>query len=271
MLITAAIFSVWEACSTQCVLADLLNKQLADLQHPARSPSPAATGGLSESPPKIGPCANTFQSRTRPARRAWLVAGFVLLAVLTGLGITEATGVTHLAATVIRIVKGECTLAITVDDPAVSVAIEGEDIVITEVGTSEVRLKPGSYRLRAEKDGKPVAIEQELVSITRGGREVVNVKLLPPEEPDPLAQKEETPWSTILPENAPPPAVAPFDAATAKRHQQAWAEYLGVPVEREIDLPENEKLTLILIPPGEFLMGSFGRRTGTLPEKGACC
>ncbi len=35
----------------------------------------------------------------------------------------------------------------------------------------------------------------------------------------------------------PSPAKAPFDEATAKKHQQAWADYLGLPVEKEIALP----------------------------------
>ena len=51
----------------------------------------------------------------------------------------------------------------------------------------------------------------------------------------------------------PPPAVAPFDAKQAKRHQQAWAKYLGLPVERQIDLPGGETLTMVLIPPGSVL------------------
>ena len=55
---------------------------------------------------------------------------------------------------------------------------------------------------------------------------------------------------------APPLAVAPFDEAAAKKHQQAWADHLGVPVEKEVDLPGGEKMAFILIPPGEFLMGS---------------
>ena len=33
------------------------------------------------------------------------------------------------------------------------------------------------------------------------------------------------------PADAPPPAVAPFDAEQAKQHQQAWADYLELPVE----------------------------------------
>ena len=54
----------------------------------------------------------------------------------------------------------------------------------------------------------------------------------------------------------PPPAVAPFDAAQAKAHQEAWAKHLGVPVEKSVELPGGEKMTFILIPPGEFMMGS---------------
>ena len=33
------------------------------------------------------------------------------------------------------------------------------------------------------------------------------------------------------PSDAPPPAVAPFDAARAHALQEAWAKHLGVPVE----------------------------------------
>jgi formylglycine-generating enzyme required for sulfatase activity len=48
----------------------------------------------------------------------------------------------------------------------------------------------------------------------------------------------------------------PFDAAEAKRRQAETAKALGVPVEREVDLGNGVKMTLVLIPPGEFLMGT---------------
>ncbi|NQT12206.1 MAG: neutral/alkaline non-lysosomal ceramidase N-terminal domain-containing protein, partial [Planctomycetes bacterium] len=51
-------------------------------------------------------------------------------------------------------------------------------------------------------------------------------------------------------------AVAPFDETQAKEHQKAWADYVGLPVEQEVDLGGDEKLTMVLIPPGEFVMGS---------------
>jgi len=55
-----------------------------------------------------------------------------------------------------------------------------------------------------------------------------------------------------LPPDAPLPAVAPFDATKAKQHQEAWAKYLGVPVE----MTNSIGMKFVLIPPGEFDMGS---------------
>lgn len=51
--------------------------------------------------------------------------------------------------------------------------------------------------------------------------------------------------------DAPPPAIAPFDAAQAQAHQEAWGKHLGVPVEYENSIGMKFRL----IPPGEFLMG----------------
>jgi len=47
-------------------------------------------------------------------------------------------------------------------------------------------------------------------------------------------------------------AVAPFDTQQAKKHQQAWADHLGVPVRTTNSIG----MTLVLIPPGESDMGS---------------
>lgn len=61
-----------------------------------------------------------------------------------------------------------------------------------------------------------------------------------------------TPSSSPSTSAAPAPAIAPFDAAQAKAHQQAWAKHLSVPVE----YTNSIGMKFRLIPPGEFLMGS---------------
>ncbi|MEI6541087.1 MAG: SUMF1/EgtB/PvdO family nonheme iron enzyme, partial [Planctomycetota bacterium] len=63
--------------------------------------------------------------------------------------------------------------------------------------------------------------------------------------------------------HAPPPAVAPFDAAQAKAHQQAWADHLGVPVESTNSIG----MKLVVIPPGEFMMASPESEPGTQPKE----
>ncbi len=54
------------------------------------------------------------------------------------------------------------------------------------------------------------------------------------------------------PADAPPPAIAPFDADQAKTHQEAWAKYLGVLIE----YTNSIGMKFRLIPLGEFLMES---------------
>jgi len=65
-----------------------------------------------------------------------------------------------------------------------------------------------------------------------------------------------------------PLAIAPFDEKTAKQHQAAWAKHLKVPV-----LWTNSiGISFVLIPPGEFDMGStaeeVARLVGEAKEKG---
>jgi hypothetical protein len=105
--------------------------------------------------------------------RRWVATAAVALLLLGGLGITEATGVTQLRSTVIRLFSPEGTLVVEVDDPGVSVRIDGSDLVITGAGTKEIRLKPGRYTVEARKNGK--VVRQELVTVIKDGRQVVRV------------------------------------------------------------------------------------------------
>ena len=112
------------------------------------------------------------------------------------------------------------------------------------------------------------AVPVALYFRSSGGKEVVGsgttagspttktpptAKSPPTTEPSKDTRKPATDWLPAwkLPPGAPPPAVAPFDAATARQHQQKWAEFLKVPVEQ----PNSLSMKLVLVPPGDFQMG----------------
>ncbi|QDU98406.1 bifunctional serine/threonine-protein kinase/formylglycine-generating enzyme family protein [Lignipirellula cremea] len=102
------------------------------------------------------------------------------------------------------------------------------------------------------------AAAREAVNIGRGsGFTGVRPVLVRDENPivDPQGGRE---WAA----DAPSPAVFPFDAPGAAAHQQAWADFLKVPVEKKVSLPGGQTLTMVLIPPGDFEMGCTpaGRR-----------
>ncbi len=63
---------------------------------------------------------------------------------------------------------------------------------------------------------------------------------------------------------APSPAVAPFDEKRAKEYQAIWAEYLHVPVVQTNSIG----MKLVLIPPGEFDMGSTPEEVTRAMEEG---
>jgi len=147
---------------TAAEVAELLGRHLAHVQDPGSTPFP---GRL--------PAAERRAGGQALRRRFWFAAAAMLLTLTASLGISEATGVTHLAATVIRIATGEGTLVIEVDDPTVQVSLDGEQLSITGAGLQELKLRPGQYQFQAMKDGQPV--KQELVTITRGGRQVLRV------------------------------------------------------------------------------------------------
>ncbi|UUO05348.1 protein kinase [Blastopirellula sp. J2-11] len=129
---------------------------------------------------------------SRPIRQ-WLTVAAILLALFSSLGVTEATGITNFRGTVIRLFSPAGTLIVEVDDPDVSVAIDGEELVITGAGAKEIRVKPGQHRITASKDGE--VLLQELVTISRNGRQVVRVS-------------REEPSDAIKPEHAPSPSLS---------------------------------------------------------------
>jgi tRNA A-37 threonylcarbamoyl transferase component Bud32 len=141
-------------------VADLLAGMLAGLQ----GQGPAVV--LSETAPRHPP-----RRVGSSPRWAWAAAALVL--VFAGLGLGEATGVTHVRGTVVRLFAPDGTLVVEVDDPGVSVTVDGADVVITSAGVKEIRLKPGQYKVEASRNGK--VVRQELVTVERNGRRVVRI------------------------------------------------------------------------------------------------
>ena len=118
-------------------------------------------------------------------------------------------------------------------------------------------------QLKLEKQGFEIALADFSLESPDGRR--VKISFVPLEvgvaaggAKPPVGSASDNGWQG-WPVDAPAPAVVPFDSKQATDHQKTWAEYLGVPVEREFDLGDDVKLAMVLIPPGEFLMGSSER------------
>jgi len=123
-----------------------------------------------------------------------------------------------------------------------------------------IPVDPGKHRLKVEKEGFTI-FGQEF-EMRSGDKTPIKAKLVPLEEKPAMVETRPAPvvdgvieprtgWQG-WPTDAPPPAIAPFDAAQAKKHQEAWARHLGVPVE----YTNSIGMKFMLISTGEFTMGS---------------
>jgi hypothetical protein len=164
-------------------VADLLAGLLADL-NAGRSREPREPNATVPGPAPA--------RREGPTRRKWLQAAAVLALLLAGLGVAEATGVTDVRGTVIRLFSPDGTLVVEVDDPGVSVTVDGGDVVITGAGAREIRLRPGQYKVEASKDGK--VVRQELVTVTRRGRQIVKISAEPAPVTATATEKSASAW-----------------------------------------------------------------------------
>ena len=180
-------------------VSDLLARCLADIERLGGTelspetqamipPPPAETAEPTDDEETGDPVPAKPEPRTQ--RRIWVAAAAVLLLLAMAVGVTDATGVTDVRGTVIRLFSASGTLVIEVDDPSLSVTIDGQDVVITGAGPKEIRLKPGQYKVLTSKDGE--VVRQQLVTVTSHGRRVVRVNL----EPSPKAESAPSPGQT---------------------------------------------------------------------------
>ena len=152
------------------------------------------------------------------------------------------------------------TLVVEIDDPDAKVQILSDEGKILLEGKGKdgqvvFSLDPGKRRVRVEKDGEEVFAQD--VTIVSGEKREVRAWWEPTAIP---VKQPAVADSSCLPARA----IAPFNAEQAKLLQGTWAYLSGVPVEKEVILPSGEKLMMVLIPPGEFMMGTSDKRFDAL-------
>jgi formylglycine-generating enzyme required for sulfatase activity len=100
------------------------------------------------------------------------------------------------------------------------------ELILNKQG--QIALPPGTYHLSLARGYQHYGVVPDTVDVTPGEQVAVRIE-----------------WKVLA-------AVAPFDATTARKHQEAWAAHLGKPLEMENSIG----MKFVLIPPGEFMMGS---------------
>ena len=184
-----------------------------------------------------------------------------------------------LLAIVLYISTNHGLVKIEISDPKakVEVKVDGETITIAAI-QELLTLRVGDHALEVVSDRFATATQS--FTVRRGELAVVRVTLEPKgegriakaeggNEPRATAGSSSSVVGTTGGQAAsgtqspiPPLAIAPFDAAQAKQHQENWAKYLGVPVE----MTNSIGMKLTLIPPGEFDMGSTDEEVTLVAE-----
>ena len=150
-------------------------------------------------------------------------------------GIGGGGGMVLLLGIILTLTLRHGTLVVEIDeklgkDVQVAVSQGGEKVQLVDAKSGwTLSLGAGKYDLAVQGGDDEFQLDSESVTVTRGGQVKVKVTLKPAS-----------------------PAIAPFDAKQARKYQERWAKQLGVPVE----ITNSIGMKLVLIPPGEFQMGS---------------
>ncbi len=167
------------------------------------------------------------------------------------------------------------TLTIRVEGRLLTATLNGRTIQDADlarlqiINSTHAGLKRTTGRIALQHWDKP-RVEfrniriRELIAESPGGTAAAAVSI------DPVVHTiESAPGPAGTPplsdDDSPGLALAPFDVAAARRHQRAWAEYLGVPEE----FTNSIGMRFRLIPPGEFVQGISDQQHEQLKQEAA--
>jgi WD40 repeat protein/formylglycine-generating enzyme required for sulfatase activity len=156
-----------------------------------------------------------------------------------------------LLGVVLLVWRGNGTVRIELSDPTakVEVKVDGNRIAVTGL-REPIRLAVGRHDLEVTS-GDFKTITKSFI-VRRGVQESIRVTLEPKGAVAGQTAAGLAGVNSAVKVARPPPATAPFEAAQARQHQEAWAKFLGMPTE----MVNSIGMKLKLIPPGEFLMGA---------------
>jgi serine/threonine protein kinase len=185
---------------------------------------------------------------TSPSRSGPSTPGWRGLPPRWRVGLVCAAAAAALLAGVLIVIKdreGKVVATVETKDRA--------DVTLDPEYTAEIKPSDGAAPMESDRRPHAPRGENHAERGSYAGRDEVATAipktqdLSPKTSPNPKS-KIENPKSA----DAPPAAIAPFDEDQARQHQQAWADHLGVPLEHTNSIG----MKFILIPPGEFTMGS---------------
>jgi WD40 repeat protein len=153
----------------------LLDECLAHVQDPAVNQLPVSLAAQGAAKRKM----SSVKPATSAPHRRWTVAAAWLIGILALATLSEATGVTNLAATVIRIAMNRGQLMIESSDPNIKIEVlqGGELVRIVEprMGRS-IDLTAGEYQIQLAGAAGGWSLSTDSFTLTRGGREIVKVR-----------------------------------------------------------------------------------------------
>jgi formylglycine-generating enzyme required for sulfatase activity/serine/threonine protein kinase len=235
--VAAALAPFASHADLDCLLAEALDKESRPpstdtVVSEASPPRPVA-------PPPVSECV----AEPRPSS---LRIGWKRLAVAAGLAAIA------LLAVLLSVRTPYGTVIVEAEDENVQVVVKqgGKEVDVIDADSNWlIKLREGKYEIELRGGDDRLRLVEHTVTVKRREKVRVKVELR-------RAEKAIGVKPTSL-------AIAPFDAAHAKTHQEERAEQLGVPIKETNSIGMEFRL----IPPGEFLMGSPDTEGQLVPSK----